>query len=119
MSVPAIHPYASACPLCGQGNGLSIGRLQGRLVCPYCNSSLVVSETGQFVRDPFGRRRPLLSIQQLRRQSRPIARMFRDVQPTMRVLLGTVALLMVAGAFLQFVESSGNWVQPLPLQSDK
>jgi uncharacterized membrane protein len=45
--------------------------------------------------------------------------MFRDVQPTMRVLLGTVALLMVAGAFLQFVESSGNWVQPLPLQSDK
>jgi transposase-like protein len=121
MSADVFHHYAQSCPLCGRGNSLSINRLQGRLVCPYCNSSLVVSEGGQFVRDPFVARplKPLLSIQQLRRQSSPIARMFRDAQPSIRVLLGTIVLLLLLGTMLSKVSGGtvNQLLQPLSLQT--
>jgi hypothetical protein len=119
MSADVFNNYAPSCPLCGRGNGLSIGRLPGRLVCPYCNSSLVVSATGQFVRDPFGQP-PIVSIQKLRRQSSPIARMFRDAQPSIKVLVGTIVLVLIAGAV--WMKVSGNTVnlsQPLPVQTQQ
>ncbi len=118
MSADTFNNFAQSCPFCGHGNGLSVG-LQGRLVCPYCDSSLVVSASGQFVRDPFANR-TLISIQQLRRQSSPISRMFRDAQPSIKMLLGTIVLVLVMGAvWMKVSEGTFNLSQPLPLQTTK
>jgi hypothetical protein len=94
MNAEAFTSNHSACPLCA--SGLHLGRFQGQLICPYCNSRLVVSIDGQFVRDPFSRQQ-LVSTQKLRRQSSPIARLGRDVQPPVKLLLGGLLLCAIVG----------------------
>ncbi|MFM2428933.1 MAG: hypothetical protein RLZZ511_146 [Cyanobacteriota bacterium] len=74
----------------------AIGWFQGQLRCPYCQSNFVSSGRGQFVRDPF-HVAPRLSIQQLRRQSRPLARLRRDLQPLLLVVAGALTLVLVGG----------------------
>jgi hypothetical protein len=51
---------------------------------------------GQFVRDPFSRQRSV-STQKLRRQSSPIARFSRDVQPPVKLLLGGLLFCTIVG----------------------
>jgi hypothetical protein len=87
---------SNACPLYSSGRRLAT-ILPGHWVCPVCQSNLVVSPEGQVVRDPFHRQH-LISIQELRRQSSPIARLFRDARPSIRVLVGLVLLLSI-GSF--------------------
>jgi hypothetical protein len=74
----------------------SLGWLKGQLRCPYCKSNFVATGQGQFVRDPF-RTAPRLSIQQLRRQSRPLARLRRDLQPALWAFAGAIAVLVIGG----------------------
>jgi hypothetical protein len=93
MSAEVFHP-SSLCPLCGNPANAAIRAQNGHLVCPYCQSSFVISHHGQFVRDPF-RRAPLVSIQQLRRQSRPLSRLLRDHQLSLRIIGGGLALLTI------------------------
>ncbi|NJN48873.1 MAG: hypothetical protein HC805_02575 [Alkalinema sp. RL_2_19] len=104
MSAEVFHP-SSSCPLCHNPATSAIGRFNGRLVCPCCHSRLVLSGSGQFVRDPFTQKQ-LISIQKLRRQSRPLARLLRDVQPSRRTLFGGAAILAVAG--LTWINLSGQ-----------
>ncbi|MBE9031535.1 hypothetical protein IQ266_17520 [filamentous cyanobacterium LEGE 11480] len=102
MSAEAFY-QSSSCPLCCNVAQTALDRINGRLVCPCCNASLVVSGNGQFVRDPFTREQ-LISIQQLRRQSRPLARLLRDMQTPLRTLLGGVAIVAIGGlAWANFV----------------
>jgi hypothetical protein len=93
MSAEVFHP-SSLCPLCGNPANAAMSARNGHLICPYCQASFVISHHGQFVRDPF-RRSPLVSIQQLRRQSRPLARLLRDSQIPLRVIIGGFALLAI------------------------
>ncbi len=108
MSAEAFHHHN--CPLCGSSTlDAAIGRFNGRLVCPYCNSNLVVSPHGQFVRDPFARA-ALISTEQLRRQSGPLARILRDIQSPLRLFLGGLALLAITGlTWTSFVDQTAEW----------
>jgi hypothetical protein len=107
MSAEVFH--RSTCPLCG-GTANSIGgRFNGRLICPYCHSSIVVSVHGQFVRDPF-KRKPLISIQQLRRQSQPLSRLLRDVQSPLRLLVGGLVILTIGSLTWQnYTAPTSSW----------
>jgi hypothetical protein len=93
MSAEVFHPSA-ICPLCANAANPVMGRQSGHLICPYCQSRFVLSTHGQFVRDPF-RREPTISIQQLRRQSRPLARLIRDAQAPLRTIAGGVAIFAI------------------------
>jgi hypothetical protein len=103
---------STTCPLCSSGSRLATF-LPGHWVCPVCQTNLVVSPEGQVIRDPFHRQR-LISIQELRRQSRPIARLFRDAQPSLNLLLGLV-LLTTIGSFALHRATHPNL--PTPPQS--
>jgi hypothetical protein len=79
------------------------------LTCSHCRSQLVVGLHGQFVRDPFVRR-GAPSGRQLRRQSSPLARLLRDVQPPLAVILGSALLLGSATSLLRTLQGQ----TPLP-----
>jgi hypothetical protein len=87
---------AAACPVCHHRVSFNqpMHMVSGLLTCPQCRVRLVRSRSGHFVRDPFtGRRAP--TGQTLRRQSRPVARLLRDVAsaPTIVTILGGLVLL--------------------------
>jgi hypothetical protein len=114
MRAEFFHPSA-ICPLCANAANPVMGRQNGHLICPYCQSRFVLSTHGQFVRDPF-RCEPTISIQQLRRQSRPLARLIRDAQTPLRTIVGGVAVLTIGA--LTWVSVAGKtptWLNPNPL----
>jgi hypothetical protein len=92
---------SSACPLCHQGTGfggqltatLSSQLVTGLLTCTHCRSRFVVGINGHCVRDPFSRPKSTPSPSQLRRQSWPLARLLRDAQSPLAVLMGVLLFL--------------------------
>ncbi len=98
MSVYTYDSDAAACPVCHHQVNLRqpMHLVSGLLTCPQCRVRLVRSRSGHFVRDPFaGRRAP--TGQTLRRQSRPFARLLRDVgltrSPSLVTIMGGLMLL--------------------------
>ncbi|RUS95357.1 hypothetical protein DSM107003_30600 [Trichormus variabilis SAG 1403-4b] len=67
----------------------------GLFTCPYCQEKLVVCKSGHYVRDPFTWKQMVIA-SALRRQSRPLSRMIRDLVLLKRPLLA----LAVGGAIL-------------------
>jgi hypothetical protein len=65
----------------------------GLFTCPYCHSHLVISWSGHYVRDPFALQQLDIG-QMLRRQSRPLARLRRDLTsqylPIIAVISGAI-----------------------------
>jgi hypothetical protein len=92
MNADAFHP-SDRCPLCRNTANSVVGGGNGHAVCPYCQGRFVLSTHG-FIRDPF-RPASIVSIQKLRRQSRPLARLLRDTQTPLRTILGGIAILTI------------------------
>ncbi|TAG88869.1 MAG: hypothetical protein EAZ09_25500 [Oscillatoriales cyanobacterium] len=76
--------------------------VSGLFSCPHCHSHLVISWSGNFVRDPFSLKQLTVG-KMLRRESRPLARIQRDLGIGKRLPL--VALLGSA-VFLGFAIAS-------------
>ncbi|GAP93662.1 hypothetical protein NIES2104_01690 [Leptolyngbya sp. NIES-2104] len=85
------------------------------LTCPHCRSRLVVSLSGHYVRDPF--RTKKLSSQQLRKQSRPIARIFRDSglakHSPLLAIVGSLLVVSFSMAVLSQVERLPEWTEQI------
>ncbi|UBF24725.1 hypothetical protein K9N68_24090 [Kovacikia minuta CCNUW1] len=103
------------CPICHRTGAVKPHKLlKGLLMCQYCRERLVVSWSGHYVRDPFTLK-PLLSEQMLRRESRPLARLWRDFKvsgyPWLFAVFGGVVFLGSAFVFLQS-STSGSQLPP-------
>ncbi|MBP0001250.1 MAG: hypothetical protein J7641_20045 [Cyanobacteria bacterium SID2] len=118
MSAPTFDTHSITCPICHHTDKVRAGKLfNGLYTCPSCQTRLVVCWSGHYVRDPFSLGR-LDFAQILRRQSRPVSRMLRDVSPLKwMAALGVVAvgITMISLHAAQSNNSSGSrW---LPLDS--
>lgn len=81
MSAHLFDTHSPTCPICHRAGAVKPHKLiTGLLTCQYCRERLVVSCSGHYVRDPFTLN--LAAGHRLRRQSRPYARMWRDLQLT-------------------------------------
>jgi hypothetical protein len=76
----------------------------GLFICPNCHSHLVISRSGHYVRDPFTIKQLTVG-RMLRRQSKPLARIRRDLGFTKHLSL--LALLSSA-VFLGFTIASAD-----------
>lgn len=122
MNADTFDRGSNACPVCHRVGGLpSVKSVGGLLTCPHCRSRLVVSLSGHYVRDPF--RVKKLSSQQLRRQSRPVARILRDSGLAKHSpLIAIVSSLMVVGfsmSILGRAERLPDWVQQVILKDSE
>ncbi|MCW9682060.1 hypothetical protein FJR41_014875 [Dolichospermum planctonicum UHCC 0167] len=99
MSTNTFHNHYVTCPICQRNNRTTpIRSYIGLFTCPYCQEKLVVCQSGHYVRDPFIWRQMMIS-SDLRRQSRPLARMIRDFisikRPLLSLVLGSVVFLAI------------------------
>jgi hypothetical protein len=78
--------------------------LGGLYTCPHCQARLVISLSGHYVRDPFTFRQVPVE-QLLRRQSRPWARILRDVGLTKPVsVMALLVSAVVAGVTFAVIQ---------------
>ena len=99
MSTNTFHNHYVTCPICQRNNRTTpIKSYIGLFACPYCQEKLVVCQSGHYVRDPFIWKQMMIS-SDLRRQSRPLARMIRDFisikRPLLSLVLGSVVFLAI------------------------
>jgi hypothetical protein len=106
MNAHTFNTPSPTCPICHRHDAVKPHKLlRGLLTCQYCRERLVVSWSGHYVRDPFALKS--FSAQVLRRESRPLARLWRDFKlsgyPWLLAALGGVvvfssALLLAQGS---------------------
>ena len=99
MSTNTFDNHYVTCPICQRNNRTTpIRSYIGLFTCPYCQEKLVVCQSGHYVRDPFIWKQMMIS-SDLRRQSRPLARMIRDFisikRPLLSLVLGSVVFLAI------------------------
>ncbi len=99
MSTNTFDNHYVTCPICQRNNRTKpIKSYVGLFTCPYCQEKLVVCQSGHYVRDPFIWRQMMIS-SDLRRQSRPLARIIRDFiaikRPLLSLAVGTVVFLAI------------------------
>ncbi len=99
MSTNTFDNHYVTCPICQRNNRTTpLKSYIGLFTCPYCQEKLVVCQSGHYVRDPFIWRQMMIS-SDLRRQSRPLARMIRDFisikRPLLSLVLGSVVFLAI------------------------
>ncbi|MBW4440318.1 MAG: hypothetical protein KME10_03595 [Plectolyngbya sp. WJT66-NPBG17] len=119
MNADTFDRGSNACPVCHRTGGLpSVKSVGGLLTCPHCRSRLVVSLSGHYVRDPFRAKR--LSSHQLRKQSRPIARILRDSgiarHSPLIAIVGSLIVLGFSMSVLSRAERIPDWVQQVILK---
>lgn len=81
MSAHTFDSPISSCPICRRTGAIKLNTVvHGLLTCKYCQERLVISWSGHYVRDPFSRQlnHQFSATRMLRRESHPIARIFRD-----------------------------------------
>lgn len=105
MNAHTFDSHSVVCPICHRSGQIDPGQVLGGLyTCPHCQARLVISFSGHFVRDPFSFRQADMD-QLLRRQSRPWARILRDVGLTKPgPLMALFASVVMAGVTLAFVQ---------------
>ncbi|NEQ72587.1 MAG: hypothetical protein F6K24_15575 [Okeania sp. SIO2D1] len=95
MSAPTSKSHYVTCPICNRSSAARpLEVFNGLFTCPYCHSHLVISWSGHYVRDPLVLQQLDLG-QMLRRQSRPLARLRRDLSRQylpIVVVIGSVIL---------------------------
>lgn len=126
MNAPTYNTHSVTCPICNRSSVVGpVGMVSGLFTCPHCHSHMVISWSGHFVRDPFSLKQLTVG-KMLRRESRPLARIQRDLGIGKRLpllaLLGSAVFLGFAIAatdqslarsqafqgFLEWVSGSGN-----------
>ncbi|MDQ2099462.1 MAG: hypothetical protein QQW96_17670 [Tychonema bourrellyi B0820] len=126
MNAPTYNTHSVTCPICHRSSVVGpVGMVSGLFSCPHCHSHLVISWSGHFVRDPFSLKQLTVG-KMLRRESRPLARIQRDLgigkHFPLLALLGSAVFLGFAivtteqslprsqpfQGFLEWVSGSGN-----------
>lgn len=79
MNAPTYNTHSVTCPICHRSSVVGpVGMVSGLFTCPHCHSHMVISWSGHFVRDPFSLKQLTVG-KMLRRESRPLARIQRDL----------------------------------------
>jgi transposase-like protein len=127
MNAPTYNTHSVTCPICHRSSVVGpVGMVSGLFSCPHCHSHMVISWSGHFVRDPFSLKQLTVG-KMLRRESRPLARIQRDLgigkHFPLLALLGSAIFLGFAivtteralphqqsfqQEFLEWVNGSGN-----------
>ena len=94
MSAHIFDTPSSHCPICQRAGARPHKLISGFLTCQQCRERLVVSWSGHYVRDPFTTQG---AEEMLRRESRPIARIRRDLKFLNPLVLGTLGGAVVFG----------------------
>lgn len=104
----------SFCPICQRTVGMKPFKMVGGLLtCPHCRERLVVSWSGHYVRDPFTLRQ-VATERMLRRQSRPLARFWRDAGLGQRLSIAAIVSgAMLLGLAMGLLTSSGGKQPPI------
>ncbi len=103
MNAPTYNTHSVTCPICHRSSVVGpVGMVSGLFTCPHCHSHMVISWSGHFVRDPFSLKQLTVG-KMLRRESRPLARLQRDLG--IGKYFGLLALLGSA-VFLGFAISA-------------
>ncbi len=115
MTAHAFDSHSATCPVCHRIRAELSGQiLSGLFICQQCQERLVISQSGHFVRDPFQASQRAID-QMLRRQSHPLARMWRDVgfqrRPLWWVMMSSILVLALATGL--FAPTSNSLLQPL------
>ena len=105
MNAHTFDSHSVTCPICNRTGTIQSGLMFGGLyTCPYCQERLVISWSGHYVRDPFTLKQLAVG-RMLRRQSRPLARVLRDVGFTKRPsLIGVLASAVIVSVALATLE---------------
>ncbi|MGD1875509.1 MAG: hypothetical protein ACFB02_20935 [Mastigocoleus sp.] len=112
MSTHTFDNHYVTCPICQKNtNHKPIKSCIGLYSCPYCQERIVVCKSGHYVRDPFILRQMIIS-SELRRQSRPLARIFRDFTLFKGSLLFIVVVILVFAGFFGTTGQSINDINP-------
>jgi hypothetical protein len=112
MNAPTYNTHSVTCPICHRSSIVGpVGMVSGLFTCPHCHSHMVISWSGHFVRDPFSLKQLAVG-KMLRRESRPLARIQRDLGIGKH--LGLLAILGSA-VFLGFAIAATD--QSLPRQN--
>jgi hypothetical protein len=102
MNTHTFDNHYVTCPICQKNTtAKQIKTCVGLFSCPYCQERLVVSKSGNYVRDPFIFRQMMIS-SALRRQSSPLARILRDFvllkRPVLAFFLGSTIIFGIIAA---------------------
>ncbi len=105
MNAHTFDSHSVVCPICRRTGPINPGQMLGGLyTCPHCHTRLVISLSGHYVRDPFTFRQVPVE-QLLRRQSRPWARILRDVGLTKPVsVMALLVSAVVAGVTFAMIQ---------------
>ena len=115
------------CPICNRSSTIQpVEMFNGLFTCPYCHSHLVISWSGHYVRDPLVIQQLDIG-QMLRRQSRPLARLRRDLTrqylPIVAVISsviffgGAIATLNIFNFRLDIFDGVLEWLEEKDLLS--
>ena len=121
MNAPTSKSNYVTCPICNRSTvAQPVEMFNGLFTCPYCHSHLVISWSGHYVRDPLCLQQLNIG-QMLRRQSRPLARLRRDLSsqylPIIVVISsaiffgGAIAALSPFNLKLSIFDGVLEWVQ--------
>ncbi len=117
MNTHTFGNHSVTCPICQRIDKFKPLKVcNGLYTCPYCQEKLVVSWSGHYVRDPHNCKQIILA-HMLRRQSRPWARIIRDLgflkRPSVLVALGSAILLGVSVISLESLNHQQNPLQEI------
>lgn len=115
MNAHTFDSHSVVCPICHRTGPLHPGQMLGGLyTCPHCQARLVISLSGHYVRDPFNFRQVPVE-QLLRRQSRPWARILRDVGLNRPVsVMALLISAVVAGVTFAMIQGWTIERNPMP-----
>ena len=127
MNAPPSKSNYVICPICNRSSiAQPIEMFNGLFTCPYCHSHLVISWSGHYVRDPLVIQQLDIG-QMLRRQSRPLARLRRDLTrqylPIVAVISsviffgGAIATLNIFNFRLDIFDGVLEWLEEKDLLS--
>lgn len=113
MNTHTFGNHSVTCPICQRTDRPKQLKLcHGLYTCPYCQEKLVVCWSGHYVRDPHNCKQQVVLAHLLRRQSRPWARIMRDLgflkRPSVLVALGSAILLGVSVITLESLNHQQN-----------
>ncbi len=105
MNTHTFGNHHTTCPICQRSSNLKLVKLcKGLFTCNSCQEKLVVTWSGHYVRDPFSGKQVLVA-QLLRRQSKPWARIIRDLDLIKRPFMYVAVGVLLVGASVFTVES--------------
>jgi hypothetical protein len=113
MNIHTFDNHYVTCPICQRNNrSKPVKTYIGLFSCPYCQEKLVVCKSGHYVRDPFTWKKMMMS-SSLRRQSRPLARIIRDLFLLKRPLFALVFGFAILMTTIAVTQESTNYNQKI------